>query len=190
MPAPLLTAKPNPFLLLEPSSLPLQETQSPLLLRVVLFGLRADFSISSSYRLISTLAPHSPYAAYSLSESSYAPVGAYVLQEVLLSSPRFPTLLYIKKTIYFLLSLSFLKLLIFFFFPSLPTQVLGILILSRIKFLYSISTNLTVKDCYGKYLHLFIYTKIFAYVHFILIVHCISNFSKNYFGELHHVLHL
>lgn len=190
MPAPLLTAKPNPFLLLEPSSLPLQETQSPLLLRVVLFGLRADFSISSSYRLISTLAPHSPYAADSLSESSYTPVGAYVLQEVLLSSPRFPTLLYIKKTTYFLLSLSFLKLLIFFFFPSLPTQVLGILILSRIKFLYSISTNLTVKDCYGKYLHLFIYTKIFAYVHFILIVHCISNFSKNYFGELHHVLHL
>lgn len=158
MPAPFLTAKPNPFLLLEPSSLPLQETQSPLLLRVVLFGLRADFSISSSYRLISAPAPHSPYAAYSLPESVYAPVGASVLQEVLLSSPRFPTLLY---RFIFLLSLSFLKLLMFFF---LPTQVLGILILRRINFFYdNISTNLiVVEDCYDKYLHLFIYTKIFA----------------------------
>lgn len=94
MPAPFLTAKSNLFLLLEPSSLPLQETESPLLLRFVLFGLRADFSISSRYRLISTPAPHSLYAADSLPDSNYAPLGAYVFQEVLHSTPKFPTLLY------------------------------------------------------------------------------------------------
>lgn len=116
IPAPFLTAKPNLFLLLEPFSFPLQEIRNPLLLRFVLFGLRADFSISSSYRLISTPNPHSP-AADSLPDSNYAPVGAYVFQEVLLSTPKFPTLLY---GFIFLLSLSFLKLLIFFsslFFP-------------------------------------------------------------------------
>lgn len=160
MPTPFLTAIPNPFLLLEPSSLPLQETRSPLLLRVVLFGLRADFSISSLYRLISTPAPPSPYTADSLPESNYAPLGAYVLQEVLLSSPKFPTLLY--GFIFFIaIALSEASELFFFslLFPSL-----GILILSRINFLYnSISTNLiVVKDCCDKYLHLFIYTKVFA----------------------------
>lgn len=109
--APFLTAKPNLFLLLEPSSLPLQEILSPLLLRYVLFRLRAEFSISLSYRVTSTPAPHSPYAADSLPDSNYAPVGAYVLQEVLFSTPRFPALLY---GFIFLLSLSFLKLLGFF----------------------------------------------------------------------------
>lgn len=129
MPAPFLTAKANLFLLLESSSLPLQEIQNLLLLRFVLFGLRAGFSISSSYSLIPTPAPHSPD---SLPDSNYAPVGAFVLQELLLSTPKFPTLLY---GFIFLLSLSFLKLLIFFPFPSLPSQVLGILTFS-INFLY------------------------------------------------------
>lgn len=85
VPAPFLTAKANLFLLLESSSLPLQEIQNPLHLRFVLFGLRADFSISSSYRLISTPAPHCPD---SLPDSNYAPVGAYVLQELLLLPPN------------------------------------------------------------------------------------------------------
>lgn len=71
-------------------------------------GLWADFSISSSYRLISTPAPHSCMLLILFK----SPVGAYVLQEVLLSGPKSPTLLY---GFIFLLSLSFLKLLIFFF---------------------------------------------------------------------------
>lgn len=129
MPAPFLAAKANLFLLLDSSSLPLQEIQNLLLLRFVLFGLRAGFSISSSYSLIPTPAPHS---SDSLPDSNYAPVGACVLQELLLSTPKFPTLLY---GFIFLLSLSFLKLLIFFPFPSLPSQVLGILTFS-IDFLY------------------------------------------------------
>lgn len=119
MPVPFLTAKPNLFV--EPSSLPLQELENPLLLRFVLFGLRADFSISSRLS---------------------APVGAYVLQEVLLSTPKFPTLLY---GFIFLLSLSFLKLLIFFFLPFSPHTSLTF----GINFLYdSISTNLIVKDMF------------------------------------------
>lgn len=108
MPAPFLTAKPNLFLLLEPSSLPLPETESPLLLRFVLFGLRADFSISCRYRLISTPAPHSPYTADSLPDSNYAllcPSRGFAFYPQIPNTPL---------SIYFLLPLSFLKLLIFF----------------------------------------------------------------------------
>lgn len=139
MPAPFLTAKANLFLLLESSSLPLQEIQNLLLLRFVLFGLRAGFSISSSYSLIPTPAPHSPD---SLPDSNYAPVGAFVLQELLLSTPKFPTLLY---GFIFLLSLSFLKLLIFF--PSLlfPHKSWGFSLL--VSTFYMIVFEQIVKDC-------------------------------------------
>lgn len=187
VPAPFLTAKPNLFLLLEPSSLPLQEIQSLLLLRFVLFGLRADFSISSSYRVISTPAPHSLYAADSLPDSNCAPVGAYVLQEVLFSTPKFPALLY--GFIFYCRCPSWSFWL--FFFLSLPTLILGVLTSSNTNFLYdSIWTNLVVKDCNDKYLHLFILTKMLVYIHIILTVHHLSNLSKNCFGELHCILHL
>lgn len=96
-------------------------------------GLRADFSISSRNRVISTPAPHSPCAADSLPDSNYAPVGAYVLQEVLFSTPNFPALL---SGFSFLLPWSFLNLQIFFFLPFSSHPDLGILTLSSTHFLY------------------------------------------------------
>lgn len=81
---------------MEPFDLLLQrKTQSALLLSFVLsLDFPADFSIASSYVLISTTtSPHRlPYTAshmlallIALPKSNYASIGAYVLQEVSLS---------------------------------------------------------------------------------------------------------